>query len=172
MSPRAPVTRPASSERSYALSALLYAVRNCLSAVAASPRVEVGSTSRSPCTTTQPLAVNDNAVTEAAISTLRSSLRSLRGPRSLLIRCLHLPLPGGEPYRGEEQRERRDQVQQPHRDLEDGRVGLEVEDALQQGAVPAVRGDRAADVERQVLQSRDPVGLLEVVDAVRQYARR
>src|SRR5438309_1491308 len=147
MSPRAPVTWPASSELSYALSALLYAVVNCWRALAASARVVAGRTSRSPCTTTQPPAVNDKAVTVAAISTLRSSLRSLRGPRSLLIRCLHLPLPGGEPYRGEEHRERRDQVQQPHRDLENGRVRLEVEDALEEGAVPAVRRDGVADVE-------------------------
>src|ERR671922_82366 len=146
MSPRAPGTWSGSSELSYALSALLYADVNCSSALAASARVEEGSTSRSPCTTTQPLAVNDKAVTEAAISALRSSLRSLRGPRSLLIRFLHLPLPGGEPYRGEEQRECGDQVQQPHRDLEDRRVRLEVEDALQQGAVPAGRIDGAADV--------------------------
>src|SRR3954468_16342721 len=115
MSPSAPVTWAASRELSYALSAALYAVVNCWSALAASARVVAGRTSRAPWTTTQPLAVKDNAVTEAATRALRSSLRfrpglrGLRGLRSLLISYLHLPLPGGEPYRGEEQGERGDQ---------------------------------------------------------------
>ncbi|GAP47163.1 spore germination protein YaaH [Streptomyces azureus] len=58
-----------------------------------------GRISRSPCTTTHPLAVNDKAVTEAAMRALRADLRSVRGSRSLLIGFLHLPLSGGEPYR-------------------------------------------------------------------------
>jgi hypothetical protein len=56
--------------------------------------VAAGSTSRSPWTTTQPLARSETAASEAALSAYRSRLRGLRLPgvpsvvrlRSLLIR--------------------------------------------------------------------------------------
>lgn len=78
--PREPVTTSASSAGSYALSAALYAVVKAFSASAASAFVAAGTTSRSPCTVTHPLAVRPSTVATASPVTGRTGFR-------LLIRC-------------------------------------------------------------------------------------
>ncbi len=71
MAPSGPVTRAASNAGSSSLSALLYAARKSFSALAASAFVAAGTTSRSPCTVTQPVAVIAKEVTAAAAATGR-----------------------------------------------------------------------------------------------------
>src|SRR6185312_13851776 len=58
------------------------------------------------------------------------------------------------------------EVEHPGDGLEPGGLSREVEDALQERAVPAALVDRARDVEGQVVEARQHAGLLEVVDAV------
>ena len=72
--------------------------------------------------------------------------------------------------RPQEQEHDGDDVEQPGRGLEPGGGRAEVEDALEQGGVPAAGLDRVGDVEREVVQAGQDARLLEVVDAVRQDA--
>ncbi len=61
---------------------------------------------------------------------------------------------GRRPRATEEEEHRGHQVGEPHDDLEHGRVGREVEDALEQRAVPARGGVPGADVEGGVVRGR------------------
>ena len=76
--------------------------------------------------------------------------------------------PGG----ADEEGHRRDDVGEPREGLEPGGGGREVEDALEDRAVPAARRDGRGDVEREVVQAGQDAGLLQVVDAVGEHAGR
>ena len=70
----------------------------------------------------------------------------------------------------EEQRHHHGDVRDPDDRLEPGGGGREVEDPLEQRAVPARRRDLGGDVERQGVQAGQEPRLLQVVDAVGQHA--
>ena len=80
--------------------------------------------------------------------------------------------PAAASYAEHEQGHRDREVEHPGDGLEPGGLGREVEDALEDRAVPAALVDRARDVEGQVVQPGQHPGLLEVVDAVAEDAGR
>ena len=75
-------------------------------------------------------------------------------------------------HRQQEQRQDHADVRDPGDRLEHRGLRREVEDPLQQRAVPGVRWDRRAHVEREGVEAGQERRLLEVVDAVREDAGR
>src|SRR5207342_2256205 len=74
--------------------------------------------------------------------------------------------PAATSYAEHEHGHRDREVDRPGGGLEPGGLRREVEDTLEERAVPAALVDRARDVEGQVVEPGQDPGLLEVVDAV------